>query len=269
MTDLPYRLCALDLDDTLLGPTQQISPRNIAAVRAVAALGVTVVLASGRMHESMQQYAEQIGLEGPLISYNGAMVRPVHEPQPWLHESVDGEKAAVILDYCRDHHLQLNYYRDNCIYTAAMNHWIELYQRRTNAPLKVLPDFYDALRGLPSTKLVIIDAPEKVEILKPHFATAFGSSLYITTTADEYLEFMPPTASKGAALQFLTQQLGLAPADVIAFGDGHNDIPMITWAGMGVAMGNAKTELKNVSDRVIGNSDADGIAIALEEIFSL
>ena len=269
MTSLPYRLCALDLDDTLLGPTQKISERNVAAVRAVAGLGVSMVLASGRMHESCVRYADQMGLETPVISYNGAMVRLAHSQEMWRHLEVPGEKAAFIMDYCREKGMQLNYYRDNCVYTASMTHWIEVYQQRTNAPLKVLPDFYTALHGLPSTKLVIVNDPKIIDEIQPYFAQHFGESLYITKTADEYLEFMLPEANKGAGLALVAERLNIPLAETLAFGDSHNDIPMLKTAGLGIAVGNAKPELKAVAGRIAKNNTEDGVAQMLEEIFGI
>ena len=269
MTALPYRLLAIDLDDTLLGPQQEISERNVRAVRAVAALGVEVVLASGRMHESVLRYAEQLGLETPVLSYNGAMVRPVHDPVPWRHEEVPGDKTVFVLDYCRENNLQLNYYRDNCVYSKAETPWIKLYQQRTQAPLKIMPEFDTVLRGKSSTKLVIVDAPEQINAMQPFFTAHFGDNLYITTTADEYLEFMVPTANKGTALGFVAERLNLPAAAIMAFGDGHNDIPMLQWVGMGVAMGNAKPELKAVANRVAPLNTEDGVAQVLEEVFGL
>ena len=269
MPALPYRLCALDLDDTLLGPTQQISERNVRAVQAVAALGVSVVLASGRMHESVIRYANQLGLETPVVSYNGAMVRLAHSEEMWRHLEVPGDKAAFVMDYCREKGMQLNYYRDNCVYSAADTHWIQVYQERTQAPLKILPDFYTILHDLPSTKLVIVNEPKIVDEIKPYFAAHFGDSLYITTTADEYLEFMLPDANKGAGLALVAERLNIPLAETLAFGDSHNDIPMLQTAGLGVAVGNAKPELKAVAGRIAPPNTEDGVALTLAEIFGI
>ena len=269
MTALPYRLCAIDLDDTLLGPQQQISERNVRAVRAVAALGVSVVLASGRMHESAVRYADQLGLETPIVSYNGAMVRPAHSAEMWRHLEVPGDKAAFVMDYCRERDMQLNYYRDNCVYSAKDTHWIQVYQQRTQAPLKILPDFYTALYGLPTTKLVIVNEPKIVDAIHPSFSAHFGNEIYITKTADEYLEFMVPDANKGSGLALVAERLNIPLAETLAFGDSHNDIPLLKTAGLGVAVGNAKPELKAVAGRIAPPNIEDGVAQTLAAIFGV
>ncbi len=269
LSQLPYRLCAIDLDETLLGPTQQISERNVAAVRAVAALGVSVVLASGRMHESVANYAEQLGLETPIVSYNGAMVRLAHSNEMWRHLEIPGEQAKFVMDYCREENMQLNYYRDNCVYSAAETHWITIYQQRTKAPLKILPDFYTALYGLPTTKLLIVNEPTIIDAIQPYFVQHYSDNLYITTTSDEYLEFMLPEANKGAGLALVAERLGVPLSETLAFGDGHNDIPLLQTAGLGVAVGNAKPELKAVAGRIAKPNTEDGVAQMLAELFGI
>lgn len=269
MTASPYRLVALDLDDTLLDSRQELSERNERAVRSVLKKGASVVLASGRIHSSAQRFADKLNLDAPIISCNGAMVRTSRSNEIWLDESIPGELCIPVMDYCEQHNLQLNYYRDNVVYSKEYTSWLELYHKRTKVPLKLIPDFYAQLRGLSSTKLVIVDSPERTDALAPVFREMFGERLYITKTTDEYLEFMPPQANKGAALRLVAERLGVDMAETLAFGDGLNDIPLLQAAGLGVAVGNAKPALKAVAGRVIGHHDEDSVGAALEEIFGL
>jgi len=148
---LPYLLCAIDLDDTLLGPDHRISPRNARAVHAVMARGVTVIIASGRMHEATLRFADQLGLDTPIISYNGAMVKRPHTDDVWLHARIPAELAEIVVNYSREHDLQLNYYLDDHLYTLAYTPWMKLYHDRTLAPVEVRPDFYDRMRGMEPT----------------------------------------------------------------------------------------------------------------------
>ncbi|HZT40660.1 MAG TPA: Cof-type HAD-IIB family hydrolase [Chthonomonadaceae bacterium] len=269
MPPLPYRLCAIDLDDTLLGPDHQISARNARAVAAAIAKGVTVVLASGRMHESTLIFARQLGLDTPVISYHGALVKHARTGEVWWHERLPGDLGAVVLDYCSEHSLHLNFYLNDHLYVAAYTPWIKLYHERTSSPFEVLPDFYVTLRGAAPTKLIIIDTPETTDRLLPYFQDLFADSLYITKSNVEYLEFTSPNVNKGRALEMVAHRFGFTAADTIAFGDSWNDVPMLQWAGLGVAVGNARPEVIAVADRVIGRSEEDGVGVALEEIFGL
>jgi Cof subfamily protein (haloacid dehalogenase superfamily) len=269
LSDLPYRLCALDLDETLLNPEHTLTDRNSRAVRAVVEKGVVVVLASGRMHESALPFHRQLDLNTPIISYNGAMVKQPNTGELWLHENIPAERAQIVMDFCQERGLQLNFYLHDKLYTAAMTPWVQLYQSRTNCPLALEPELYTVMREKNPTKLIIVNTPEYTNELLPHFREIFGDSLYITKSTDEYLEFMPPTADKGKALAIVADRLGFTAAETIAFGDSYNDLPMIVWAGMGIAVANGKATLREAADRVIGYSADDAVAEALEEIFQL
>ncbi len=269
MSSLPYRLCAIDLDDTLLGPDHAVSARNIAAVRAVVAKGVIVVIASGRMHEATLRFVEQMGLETPIISYNGAMVKNPHTGETWLHERIAGDVASQVMDFARDECLQFNYYLDDHFYSAAYTPWAKLYHDRTQAPIEILPELYETLRGTSPTKMIIVDSKERTDGLLAPFRERFGAGLYVTKSNDEYLEMMPPQANKGAALALVAGKFGVTSAQTIAFGDSYNDIPMMSWAGLSLAVGNAKPETKAAASRTIETNAEDGVGIALEHIFHL
>ncbi len=264
---LPYLLCAIDLDDTLLNREHNLSERNAHAVQKARDLGVVVVIASGRMHAATLRYAEQMRLDTPIISYNGAMVKNAVDGEVWLQEHVSADLAAQIRAYARDNGLQLNYYLNDMLYSAAQTPWLKLYQDRTGAPTEILPNFEQKLTGTTPTKLVIVDAPAKVAGLLPTMQARFKDQLYVTLSNAEYLEFMPPTADKGKALALVAQRYGIAQSQTLAFGDSWNDVPMLQWAGLGLAVANAKPETKAAADRIIGSNEDDGVGRALAEIF--
>lgn len=266
---MPYKLCAIDLDDTLLDSEHRISERSHAAIRKVVDRGVIVLIASGRMYASTLRYQEQLGLDTPIICYNGAMVRSPTSGETWLHDQIPAELAKVVMDYSECENLQLNYYLNDLLYTKAFTSWLKLYHDRTGSPIEIVPDLYSSMRGATPTKLIIVDSPERTDELLPYFRDLFGTSLYVTKSNDEYLEFMPPNANKGVALAAAAERLGVKQSETIAFGDSWNDIPMLKWAGLSLAVANAKPELKEVADRVIGRNDEDGVAIELEKMFGL
>ncbi len=269
-TTLPYRLCAIDLDDTLLDDDHHVSERNLRAVQAVAMLGAIVVVASGRMYATTRPAVSRLGLTTPVICYNGAMVRIANDGETWLDETVPADLAATIRAYARANSLQLNYYLDDLVYTAAVTPWMELYQKRTSAKFIVLgDDFETRLAGTSPTKLVVVDAPDKIDALLPVQRDHYAEQLYVTKSNAEYLEFLPLNANKGTALALVAERYGIPQAQTLAFGDSWNDVPMLQWAGMGIAVANAKPEVLSVADRVVGGNAEDGVGIALEEIFGL
>ena len=270
MTDfLPYRLCAIDLDETFLTRDHTISPRNLRAVRAIVQRGVTVVLASGRMHESILNFATQCGLDTPIISYNGAMVKNPVTSETWLHDPVMPPDAVRVLDYCEENDLHLQYYIGGEVLMKSRNQFADLYIGRTDSPYEVIPDFYQTVAPLATTKMVIVNTPDGTDTLKPIFVAMLGNSLYITKTSEEFLEFMSPGVSKGKALAKVAQRLGFRAEETIAFGNGQNDIPMIEFAALGVAVSDARPELLAVADRIAPGYEEDGVAQVLEEIYGL
>jgi Cof subfamily protein (haloacid dehalogenase superfamily) len=264
---LAYKLAAIDLDDTLLGPDHRISLRNARAVRALAAQGVLCVIASGRMHEATTRFSEELDLDAPIISYNGAMVKHPRTGEVWHHVRVPASPAAEVVTYCAEHGFHLNYYLNDHLYVAKRTAWAEFYLKQTGSPLEEIGDLRP-LCGTEPTKMILIDAPETTERLLAEFTGRFGEALYITRTNPEYLEFMNPAASKGVALELVARRLDIPQAATIAFGDGNNDLPMLKWAGLGVAMGTAKSHVRAAADRLAPPYDEDGLGLFIEELLS-
>jgi Cof subfamily protein (haloacid dehalogenase superfamily) len=260
---IPFRLAAIDLDETLLGHDHSISARNARAVRALEERGVRCVIASGRMHEATTRFAKQLDLLGPIISYNGAMVKEAASGEVWHHVKVPSGPASEVIEYCAAHHFHLNYYLNDRLFVAERGEWADLYLRQTGSPMEAIGDLRD-LRGTEPTKMILIDTPEETDTLLAHFRDRFGERLYITKTNAQYLEFMSPSASKGVALSLVAERLSIPQEEVIAFGDGHNDVPMIRWAGLGVAMGTGKSEAMAVADDIAPPFYEDGFGMYVE-----
>jgi len=262
----PYCLAAIDLDGTLLGSDHALSPGNAAAVRRAASTGALIVLASGRQWRTIDAFAGQLDLppEAPIIAYNGAMIR-THGGETWFHQPLPADASRAIVHYCIAHDLHLNLYHDDVLYVQNDTVWGRLYRERTGT----VPHVTDLARfdGERPTKLLLIDTLEMTNRLLVHFQAEFGPSLYITKTEDEFLEFMDPDINKGVALAQIAGRLGLTAEQSAAFGDSYNDLPMVEWAGMGVAMENARPELKAVAQRVAPTADADGVGAVLDQLF--
>lgn len=260
------KLIAIDLDGTLLGSDHALSERNLQAVKRVADSGVFVVLASGRQWNTIVKFAEQIGLppSSPIIAYNGAMIRTVGG-ETLYHQTVPADDAQEIVRDCTAGGYHLNYYLNDVLYVREATHWARLYEKRTGTTA-VVGDL-TRFDGQEPTKLLLIDTPETTDKLLKHYQSKYGKALYITKTDDEYLEFMNPAVSKGVALAEAAGRLGVSADECAAFGDSFNDLPMLEWAGVGVAMENAKPELKAVADLVAPANTADGVAVVLERLF--
>ncbi len=225
------------------------------------------MIASGRMHEATVRFADELGLKEPIISYNGAMVKDPVSNEIWRHITMPASCAEEITRFCIENGCHLNYYLDGHLYIREMSPWAKLYLDQTNSPYEILPDF-ESLYGSSPTKLILINSPEETNRLLSQFKEKYGDRLYITKSNPEYLEFMNPAATKASALEYLANRLGVAREEVIAFGDGGNDLPMIQWAGMGVAMYQARTAVKDAADRIAPPETEGGLGAFIEQLFS-
>lgn len=263
---LPFELIALDLDYTLLTDAHTISPRNLGAVRQCDMLGVKVIVTSGRMFRSTMPYVRALGLDQPAITYNGAYVKWERTGAVWLNETLDLSVAHELVDFCRARDLNLNYYLDDQLYVARETAWSDLYARRTGVPAQAVGDLR-TLWDRPPTKALIVAEPDEVQRLMAELSPRYADRAYMTISNVEYLEFMPATVDKGKALAVVAEHFGIARERTMAFGDASNDVPMIRWAGLGVAMANAREDAKAAARRLAPRYDDDGVAAVLEEVF--
>jgi Cof subfamily protein (haloacid dehalogenase superfamily) len=263
----PIKLFVTDLDGTVLIDRGvdgcHATERMKAALRGLQGRGVTVCLASGRMHESIRSIGAEMGVGGPVISYNGAMLRggddrilAKHTLDPGLAEEI------VALAEARD--LPLNYYLDGVLYARRIQPWWDLYQGRTSSPMRAV-ETHRSLAGGSPFKLLIYAPAATIRALRAELEPRFASRCRLMITADEYLEFIPLQADKGHALAELAGILGYAPAQVAAAGDGWNDIGMLDWAGLGIAMAGGRRDLRDVADVVVPGPEEDGLARWIED----
>lgn len=266
MSTLPYELISLDLDLTYLNALHEISPRNLAAVHHCRDLGAKVIITSGRMFYTTLPFLHAMGIDTPVISYNGAFIKRESTGEVLLHERLDLAAAQELVEYCEREQLHLNYYLDDVLYTAKATQWSDLYASRTGAIINPVGDLRIFADQAP-TKVLIIDDPERIAHLYAELSQQYAGRAYVTISNAEYLEFMPHDVDKGKAVATVAAYFGIQREKVIAFGDAGNDIPALRWAGLGVAVENARPEVKEAADCIAPRYDDDGVAATLEDIF--
>lgn len=258
-----FRLLALDLDGTLLTPSHQIPDRTKAALSAARERGATPVIVTGRMQRSAAPYAAQLGLEGlPMVTYNGAFVSRFPSVEPLYHEPLPLEAARKLARYCEQEGVYLHGYQDDRLYIPALTPEAVSYQGLAGVEGEVVGSL-SAWLGAPQTKMIAISTPERIAALKPAVHELLGGEANVTISNPTYLEVMSSHVSKGKALAAVAEQLGVKQAEVMAIGDGLNDLEMLRWAGMGVAMGHAHADLKAQADWVTTEGPGDGVWEAL------
>lgn len=262
------KLVAIDLDDTLLRDDQSISERTRAVLKQVRAQGVVVTLCTGRMFRSAQPFAEQLEFDVPLITYGGALVKHAVSGEVLDDRPLETEAARRVIRFGRKRSAQVNFYllngAEDELYTELDTHWVENYSRLSKVPLYRVPDLENLLeRGNP-LKLLLIDDEPAVNGFLLELRELLGGQVHLAKSKPRFLEVGHPEATKGRALQELAAWLQVDRSQVLACGDSFNDIEMLEFAGLGVAVGNAPPEIKSRAGYVTASNNEDGVAQALE-----
>lgn len=261
---MAIRLLAIDLDGTLVNHQLEMNSRDVEAVKAASAAGVTVVLATGRMFKSSLRYAEPLGLTGPIINYQGAVVRVIRTGEVWYRCELDVDLQKRVLDLAEPKDWHVNVYVDEVVYTARARPEADLYAKVAMVPYQVVGPLSKWVHQ-DATKMVLVslnpaDVPARINEL----SAWMGESARVTRSLDWFTEVVNIQVSKSRALSMVAERLGVARSEVCAIGDNLNDEDMVGWAGLGVAMGNAPDALKSIAKYVTGPIWKAGVAQAIE-----
>lgn len=244
-----YKIIALDLDDTLLNDDLTISAKNIEAIKAMEALGMKIILCSGRAKESMMPFVKTLNIHGAedfIISYNGALIN-TFDGKEYFSRILDGNILKELIQMGREAGITTQLYNEDYIVEALTERALN-YQVLSGLKPKLVND----LMTIPySIKVLFNHEPgEELENLRLNLINRFGSTLNIFYSKPAYVEVLHLDANKGKALAYLASHLGIKKDEVIAIGDGFNDVSMIQYAGLGVAVGNAPEGVKKEADYV-------------------
>ncbi|MDI6908094.1 MAG: Cof-type HAD-IIB family hydrolase [Thermoanaerobacterales bacterium] len=262
---LHYRLLAVDLDDTLLDSAFRVSPRNREALRGARERGVIVTLATGRMYASAARIARELGIDVPLITYQGALVRKASGGPALLHRTVPLDAARALVGALRAGGLHVNVYLRDRLYMAELTPVGARYAAISGVEAHPVGDLLALLEGGEEpTKVLAIAEEEVLDGVMAEMLPVYGSAVHITKSKPHFLEFSHPRATKGAALAWLAERYGVPREAVVAVGDSYNDLDMVEFAGLGVIMGNARAEVKERADFVAPPNDRDGVAEVIE-----
>ena len=261
---MAIRLLAIDLDGTLVNHRLEMDPRDVAAVKAAAAAGVTVVLATGRMFKSSLRYAEPLGLTGPIINYQGAVVREIASGEVWYRCELSVEMQQRVLAFAEPRDWHVNAYVNEVVYTARARPEADLYARVAMVPYEVVGPLSKWIRQ-ESTKMVLVDLdPAEVPARMAELGAWMRDVARVTRSLDWFVEVVNPNVSKAKALAMVAERLRIPQSDVCAIGDNTNDEDMVGWAGFGVAMGNAPIGLKQLAKYVTGSIAEAGVAQVIQ-----
>jgi Cof subfamily protein (haloacid dehalogenase superfamily) len=268
---LPIRLIALDIDGTLVGEDQVIGVRTLAAVAEAARRGIAVSLVTGRMATSALPFAESLGLSGPLVVQQGAMVRAMPIPgsrrpgRLLFHRPLKPSVTVDIVRWCLERDLIPHFNYLEWMIVGATEERLEEYRHFVGDRLRVVPDVAERATR-PVTKVVAIGEGEHSLDVLDEGRAYFAGRAEVTLSHPRFLEFLAPGVSKGLGVRWLARRLGIPLANCLAVGDQYNDLEMISEVGHGVAMPSAPAAVQAAARYVAPPVSEQGVAQMIERL---
>ena len=265
------KLLVVDIDGTIAGKSNEIREPVKQAILAARSRGVKVAVATGRMYRSALRFHRDIGSTLPLICYQGAWIQDPATQKMLRHQPLSKQRALELLEHFEEPHLRsllsINFYINDRLYVPEFTAATRLYAERSGIEHTLIKDLRRDIPGEPTKVLALCETPEVLEGLLSSMRERYTpAELYLTRSVATFFEATHPLANKGAAVQYIAEDLlGLRPENVMAIGDNFNDVEMIAYAGVGVAMGNAPDAVKAGANWVAPDVEEDGVAAAIEE----
>jgi len=266
-----YRLMATDIDGTLLNNRLEVTPRTRQAIHALQERGVTLVLSTARPPRTVRTLYQELGLTGPVIAYNGALVYvPGHEDSPLLHRPIPRNVATRAMGIIRGVGAHLN-----CGLELRDEWHVDYIDERLNARIKAdwaaaLPKTGNLEAAIAATdrgisKIYVPVSGSLRQTIEQALADGgLADRLTVTSSGPDLVEILAAGVDKGSAIRMLAEHLGIAPHETVALGDGENDIPALQAAGLGIAMANALDAVKRAAAVIAPSNEEDGWADAVE-----
>ncbi|MDP6046256.1 MAG: Cof-type HAD-IIB family hydrolase [Phycisphaerae bacterium] len=264
---MKIRLVAIDLDGTLLNSAKEITASTATIIRAAREVaGVSVVLATARPPRTVLPFYSLLGLDTPMINYNGALV---HEPDTGriiLHRPMEAKLARHVASIGRE------MFPDVLVSAEVLDNWYtdrveDGWQSETS---RLSHSYTVAPMGQwlnqPITRLHLLGRRQWLSDIRHEVKAQLPGKISMAWSETSMLQIMNPTAGKRSALRAVAGEMGIQASEVMAIGDNANDAGMLQWAGIGVAMANASPRAREAADYVTDANDADGAAKAIAKL---
>jgi len=226
-----------------------LDPRDVAALERIKQLGVRVIACTGRPFPGALPWVRRLGLEGPVICYQGAEIRAL-DGSVLLDRGIPHAEAMEVIRYARERDLHVQAYRDDQLICERDRPEAHEYANHAGMEIHLVGDL-EAAMGPTTPKLVIVSTAKTLEEILPDARARWKGRLNVATSVPTYLEFTTVESDKASALAFLCERLGVDRSQAVALGDGRNDVSMISWAGLGVAIEDSPEEVTAAAERTI------------------
>lgn len=265
---MAYEILVLDIDGTLTNSNKEISPKTLEAIISIQERNHTVVLASGRPTPGITALADKLRLShygGYILSYNGAKIINCKTGETIYQKILPADMIPSLHQAALHYGVGIITYEGDCIITdMEIDEYMIKESKINHIPIKTVNNFPDYI-NFPVNKCLITGHGNKLAEIEPEMKKKFGDRINIYRSEPFFLELMPHNIDKAHSLKELLKHLNLSSEQMISCGDGYNDLSMIEYAGMGVAMANAQEIVKNAANYITLSNDEDGVAHVIEE----
>ncbi|PJI07469.1 MULTISPECIES: Cof-type HAD-IIB family hydrolase [Clostridium] len=263
-----YKMLCLDIDGTLLNSMHKISKETKEKINAAANQGIIVVLVSARMPEGIVYLQEELGVEQPIICYSGSLILG-KGGDILLNKFIPSNIVDTVYNFTEEMNVHMSLYKDDKWYIKGDDEW----SKQESDITHIVPNVTDFIRlldewkkyNLGPNKILCMSDPDNINVLNRKVSGKLSSYVNVYPSKATYLEIMPKSSSKTSAIEYLSTKLNISRSEIIAIGDNYNDVDMIQYAGLGIAMGNAPDKVKDFADDVTLTNDDNGVAAAIEK----
>jgi Cof subfamily protein (haloacid dehalogenase superfamily) len=270
LTNQHYKLLVIDIDGTLISRDENVSPENREALALARNSGIQVTLSTGRSLKSSVPIIEQLSLDSYHIFFDGALVSTPDQDNELYAQPIRKTVVRQMIEFAHSHDIDLELF-STTHYFSERETWSTGAHRQFFSVAPIIGEFTGLWEQERIIKggLVVMNPQEEASATS--FGNHFADSLYFSRVRTPafpdvtFVNILAPNTSKGIALQALVSHLGISLAEVVAVGDGKNDVSLLSTAGLGIAMGNAHDETKKVADHITLDVEQHGLAAAIRE----
>lgn len=263
-----YKLLAMDMDGTLLREDKTISKRTLNAIKAAKEKGVKIVLSTGRPLEGVKEYLKELDLltnDDYAIIYNGAIVVNTLNEKSIYSSSLKGSDLKYLFSLSQSLGVFLHAYDGNkCITPAEISKYTKI-EGDINGVTVSQIDINTISDDQEIVKVLLVEEESKLDKAYSKLPKEVFEKYTVVRSSPFFLEFLNKSTNKGTGVKKLAEKLNINPKEIICIGDAENDIHMIKYAGLGVAMGNAFDKVKDSADFVTETNENHGVAKIIED----
>ena len=271
---MKYKMIVMDMDGTLLSSDKSISDKNRSAIEKAYNMGVKIVISTGRMFASAKVYGEMIGVDTPIIASNGAFIRDKDKDEVIFSKMLGEQNIREILRITKNYNLNCHLFTFDTVFSEKLeytalnyNKWNKALPEDKRVKICIInASEWDAVINEYSDKLLkAVVVSDNTECIIASRQEISKLNVEIVSSWINNYEVMNKGVSKGNAVDVLAKYYNIDKSEIICMGDHENDISMIEYAGLGVAMGNATEDTKNAASFITLTNNDDGVAYVIEK----